>query len=363
MKNLVLLSLVFARVSAVSQVTINNSDFPTSGDTALVSVANIVDVDLVSTGEDYTWNFDFLTRAEQRINTFNNVGAASLTYQLVFNNGWFDPDYEADYYQNLLNFSIPSTEPLIGISIDKPVGFTKIESDRVETVGVGLEIEGFQVPVKYDTIDLIYELPFSYADNWDGTAYFEIDMNPIYDGILRRRINRSTVVDGWGKVTTPFGTFDVVRAKSTIEYTDSLRISFADTEIWLPIPTPTEVVYSWWGKEQKIPILEIITQDVLGTATTNSIEYKDRYYGEVGLENEELNTFQLYPNPATDIVNITCDGGVHSFTMVNLAGQEIMHHSFKGSHTSISVAHLPTGTYFVKLVQDNKSSVQLLQIQ
>ena len=67
--------------------------------------------------------------ASQRIDTFFDIGDANFTYQLIFNNGFFDPDYQADYFTHLLNFALPPTD-FIGITIENPVGFTKIEFDR-----------------------------------------------------------------------------------------------------------------------------------------------------------------------------------------------------------------------------------------
>src|SRR5690606_24477926 len=129
--------------------------------------------------------FESLVMNSQRIDTFFNVGDASFTYILVFNNGWLDPDYQADYYRHLLNFAIPPTD-FIGFSIENPVDFTKIESDRVEIVGVGLEISGIEIPVKNEIIDVEYELPMNFGDNWISNSVFEIDLNPAFDGILKR---------------------------------------------------------------------------------------------------------------------------------------------------------------------------------
>lgn len=251
MKKIGIFGLLLSVTSAFSQITITSGDFPDGGDTALVSISTDFDLDYTAAGGDFVWDFSSLEMTDQRIDTFFKIDDASITYQLVFNNGWFDPDYQANYYQNAFNFAIPATD-LIGVSIEKPVTFTKIESDRVELVGVGLEIEGIQVPIKNEIIDVEYELPLNFGVDWVSNSFFEIDLNPAYDGILRRYQERSSQVDGWGEITTPFGTFDVIRTISFIDFTDSLRITFGGDPTWIEIPTPSQVVYTWWAEDQKI---------------------------------------------------------------------------------------------------------------
>lgn len=347
--NLLCLALMFS-IAVHTQITIDNGDFPDGGDTAMVSISTDFELDFSAGGADYTWNYESLTMNAQRIDTFFDVSDASITYQLVFNNGWFDPAYQADYYTHLLNFAIPAID-FVGVSIENPVGFSKIESDRVEIVGVGLEVAGFEVPVKNEVIDVAYELPLTYGDNWISNSLFELDFNPAFDGILRRYQERTTQVDGWGILTTPYGTFEVVRTIAMLDFTDSLRVSFGGGDpTWYELPTPSQVVYTWWAKDQKIPVLQVVSQVIFGSETVTSVEYKDKYLGDVSLaENLNQPSLFLFPNPSSDVVKLISSNPIESVLMYSLDGKLINQAMWDITTNSLSVASLLPGLYILKI--------------
>lgn len=349
MKIYLLSSFLISSSLIMAQITIDSGDFADGGDTAMVSVSTDFGLDFTSSGTDYVWDYSALIMDSQRIDTFFKIETASVTYQLVFNNGWFDPDYQADYYQPLLNFALPSTD-FIGVSIENPVGFTKIETDRVEIVGVGLEIGGIQVPIKNDIIDLEYELPLNYDDNWVSNSLFEIDLNPAFDGILRRHQERTTQVDGWGTITTPYGTFDVIRTVAYLDFTDSLRLSIGGGDpTWTELPTPSQIVYSWWAKDQKIPILEVVARDFLGSETVTSVEYKDRYLGDVGLEETVLKTAVIYPNPTSDLVQIMTNETIQNIELYSFDGRLLTNANWDNVANHMDVSNLAAGNYILKI--------------
>jgi hypothetical protein len=339
----------------LSQVTITASDFPDGDDTVMVSVSSDFELDYESTGEDYIWNFSSLTYENQRIDTFFDINDASLTYQVIFNNGFFDADYQADYYTNFLNFAIPSLD-LIGLTIDKPVGFSKIESDAVEIVGVGLEISGVQVPIKSEIIDIEYELPMTFGDNWVSNSFLEIDLNPAYDGIFRRHQNRTSFVDGWGVVNTPFGTFNAVRVTAQLDFSDSLQITFGEISTWVEVPTPSQKVYSWFTNDQKIPILQVVSQNVFGVETVTSVEYRDKYRGVANIQDqEEQSQLSLFPNPASQTLNIEGLTETVNYNIYDIEGRIVQFGVLTPLKPIVITNQLDKGMYLIHFIsQENK---------
>lgn len=67
-----------------------------------------------------------------------------------------------------------------------------------------------------------------------------------------------------------------------------------------------------------------------------------------GTHNPEAKTAVLYPNPATDYINITGLTGNVRGSVMNVMGQKVMDFSTDGT-ASINVAVLPAGTYFVMI--------------
>lgn len=352
MKKWLLVTSLFIGYGAIAQITITNTDFPSGGDTALVSISTDFGLDYESTGPDYSWNFEALVMTTQRIDTFFDIDDASLTYQLVFNNGWFDEDYQADYYTHLFNFAFPATDL---VPISNPVGFTKIETDRVEAIGVGLEIGGFQVPIKNEIIDIEYALPLNYGNDWVSNSFFEVDLNPAFDGILRRHQERSSVVDGWGQLNTPFSTFEVLRVRSVLDFTDSLRITFGGEGLWIELPTPNQVVYTWWADNQKTPVLKVVAQEILGTETITSVEYKDRDLSDVGLSENQTNQLAVYPNPANESVHVNSNILIDQVSVYDLSGALVSQFVWNSATNELNVSSLPAGTYVLELKMGENS--------
>jgi PKD repeat protein len=87
---------------------------------------------------------------------------------------------------------------------------------------------------------------------------------------------RTNVVDGWGKITTPFGMFDAIRVRSIINEVDTIKISnpFPFT---LPIPN-RRIEYKWLAKGIHIPVLEIIVAVNGTTQNVQEVKFRDSYH-------------------------------------------------------------------------------------
>jgi len=361
-KVLLLFSLLTTGLTSYSQITITSNDLPIADDTVMVSASSqYTTVDFTSTGANHVWDYSGLYADSQKIDTFYAAPSPFSTYGLVFNNGLTNSDYVADYYNTLSGNAIPSVPGGV-ITIENPVFFTKNSTASSSIVGLGLEINGVKVPAQADTIDVVYHYPMDYTDSWDSTSYIYLDLNPAFDAQFKRHQARSSVVDGWGEITTPFGTFDALRVKSTVTYTDSIYADpFGLGGSWNDLGTPEDVEYTWWTNNNKMPILKIVAQS--GTATT--IEYRDR---EVvigaGLADNNSIEFGLYPNPANEIVTITSNENSNStIDVMDISGKLIYSDVIISTHQTIDVSAWEKGVYLVRITNDNKVNSESLVIK
>lgn len=333
-----------------AQITINSSDLPTGGDTVVVSSSiQFTTVDVATTGPNQTWDFTFLEADTQRIDTFFNLSSASAGYQLSFNNQFLSPDYKSDYYTKVSGNNLPAI-PGGFVSIDNPVIFTKNSPTNSEQVGLGMEINGYEVPTQADTIDVVYEFPMTYNDNWTSRSYLYIDMNPAFNAIFKRHQLRNSTVDGWGTITTPFGSFDAVRVKSDIFYTDSIYVDLGFGAQWNAVPTPNETVYTWWTNNNKVPVLKI----TVSNGAPNSIEYRDAIdYTSVSENKALVNSLNVYPNPATNILNVeTTDYIGAQIDIYSVNGQLIYTSMVNETNTALDLSKFNSGLYYIKLKTD-----------
>lgn len=335
-----------------SQITIDQNDFPAGGDTALISLSDDLTLDILSTGANTIWNYSNLHITSQRIDTFHNVSSASFLYQLQYNNVILDPDHAADYYSNLIGFDFGGVGGG-GITIDKPVSFTQVNSSSVKNVGIGVVLNGYEIPMSADTIDTEYALPMTYSDSWNSNSYIYVDLNPAFNGIFIRHQQRSSEVDGWGTVSTPYGTFDAVRVRSELNYNDSVYVDLGFGGTWLQLPTPNEVHYTWWSSDNKVPVLKVVAQVIAGNETVTRVEFKDYERNLAGIESEEITLARIFPNPANQNVNLLLDNSVKQVAIYSVSGELVYQNTVSGNSLQIDVQSWSPGMYMVQLTGEN----------
>ncbi|MDC3308661.1 T9SS type A sorting domain-containing protein [Crocinitomicaceae bacterium] len=78
--------------------------------------------------------------------------------------------------------------------------------------------------------------------------------------------------------------------------------------------------------------------------------------GSAGIEETENNIFNVYPNPAIDVINVTFTENFNgSVSILNVTGKEVMTSTVKGAQHSVSTDGLSSGVYYVK-VNDGMTS-------
>jgi hypothetical protein len=354
MKHLLLMSCFILSLQGIAQITVIDNDFPSADDTVMVSSSDETSLDITTTGANSTWDFSTINISAQTIDTFHSVASAPALYQLVYNNSWGNPDYVSEYYTPLTNFDL-SQGSGVGLEVESPVSFIRKTSTSIENVGLGMNINGIDVPASSDSVDVIYDLPMTYSDSWVSNSYTNLDLNPQFDGIFRRHQQRNSIVDGWGQITTPFKSYDVIRVKSLVSVQDSVYVGFLSS--WLELPTPDQIEYSWFANGEKIPVMQIITQDIGGTETITSIEFKDkkRYFASVN-NASSMNT-SVFPNPATDNISITFDGEIQNIEIYSVSGKLVYNNNAIGvSNHQVNTSTWEKGVYIIKLTTESETS-------
>jgi hypothetical protein len=348
---------VVSSFSLFSQTTITSADFASANDTVTISSSDEVTLDLLSTGAGSIWDFSAIDLSTQRVDTFKSLGDAELLYQFVFNNGFSNPDYASEYFLPWSNIDFSAGEQL-GLVIKDPVNFTKISSSMIEIVGFGVNANGFSIPAASDTIDIKYELPMNFNDTWYSRSYTNLDLNPAFDGIYRRYQQRTSEVDGWGQITTPFKTYDALRVKSYVDSQDSVYINIGGFGgQWIELPVPPSYEYEWYANGEDAPVFKVVTQDIGGTENISSIEFKDKKRDFASVQQNEIE-FSIYPNPAKNDLTISTGGQSGTLNLVNLNGQIIATQALSSGKTSVDVSGLSNGMYFAQIQIGEEVSIQ-----
>ncbi|MBW6478127.1 MAG: T9SS type A sorting domain-containing protein [Bacteroidales bacterium] len=267
MKKIIFLFILFKLISTglSGQITINNNDMPSAGDTLRYSLTiNPQQYDFTQSGEDSQWDFSGLKHQTQGLEEYQLVSNINfLMALLIFGMNAIATDAIGD---------LPLDE--FNLDVDGVYSVFSKSTAQYTLDGFFVLIDGIALPLKYSEADKIYSFPLNYADQ-DSTTFF--GNTSLGDTLsLTREGYRVNEVDGWGNIITPFGEFDVLRLKSTIHESDSLY--------WQSLGDPfvfkrTTTRYSWLAKNERIPILQVSYVAFEGFEDNPSvtIKYRDIY--------------------------------------------------------------------------------------
>lgn len=332
---------------ASAQITLNNSDFADGGDTVRMSSATDPAIDFLSTGTNYTWDFSNLVAESQVLKNYYDLSGTSTLMQFLFG-GFAPPKYQAT------NFTASSDLPLDQFGAFLPVNISEVNAvsrntaDSITSIGFSIVVEGNEVPFKSDTIETRYKFPANFGDTYSSRGYTHLDLNPLFDAIWIQYRQRSSEIDGWGSVTTPFGTFDALRIRHDIQEQDSLYIGQFGQ--WIELPVPATTIYEWWTIGELEPVLRITTSDFNGTVNVSDIEFRDSYDPLIAGTSELISEVNVYPNPAKDEVKLDGFQNGSSYIVVNSEGKLVQSGNIDASSQILSLDEFDSGSYilFVK---------------
>lgn len=363
MKKIYLFICLFAFWKADAQISITSADMPTPGDMPRSSLADsmsLANITYSNTGANFTWDYSTLTPDFQRVDTFVTApvnyilsfGSATVSRRLPINPGQGGGGGGPG-----------------GISIQSGYEFFRTTTSKFERLGYGGIVSGSPFPLSLvnNPKDIVYVLPLQYGSKdtsvskaiLDVTGFAYVEQNQI----------RYNDVDGWGSITTPYGTFDCMRiASSTVGY-DS--ISYNGLNFGNDRPPRTD--YKWLGKGEVVPLLQISTNTppMGGGELVSSATYRDSLRSNVpmvgiekGMDNVSVRT---YPNPTTDYVHFDWNeqlGANAECRIFDAAGKEVFSQKlFQNQVLDLNVQIWEAGTYFVKIGGDKKQYTGKLLIE
>ncbi len=334
---------LFLISSLHAQVVIDNSSMPVPGDTIRRHTTNTVNsIDYTLTGSSYTWDFSSLHSPNSTIDTFVNVLSTPILYNVAFSNP-FDQEHLATVAFKQTMQNIPMLQISDGYS------FMKNSSSQYAQVGVGVKISGVAVPMKFDNPEILYHFPVTFGARDSSDSEYHASITGFgYYGESRHRVN---FVDGWGTLYLPGDTFDVVRVKSVVKYTDSL---FLDT-IGFGFNFPrTETEYKWLTPGHHEPVLLITKQNNFIT-----VKYYTILPFDFGIEANNGNQgIQIYPNPATDKLTVILPENLSEnlLTVTDITGKEVYQKLCKNTDkTDVPLSDLEKGLYFIRISNSQQS--------
>lgn len=286
--------IILFSIHVQAQVTIGTADLPSADDTFRLSVTNPpTGVDFTSTGPNHTWDYSMLMPQSQRVDTFLSVLSVPSGFFFIGQNNFA-------LRANNLNIGGNGTGG-IGATGTDVINFYRNNSTAYSQIGIAATFNGIPIPIFFNPQDQLYKFPLDFGDtDTSNSVYtFSLSTNFYFQG-RRSRVNQ---VDGWGTITTPFGTRNnVLRVKTTVVERDSVHL---DTTLFgFPInqgfnlPPTTTIEYKWLAAGEGVPFLQANTGQ---NGTVNQIIYRDLRRSLIGVEELDARSgMEIYPNPSTE---------------------------------------------------------------
>jgi hypothetical protein len=336
--SLFLLTVAFPQ----SPISLGNSNMPGGGDTLRYSNAQLSSLgNYTQTGTNFTWNFSTLNPVSQGVRSFKMAFQTPYAFFFVGINEYGEkiadtlgagPVTMTNYYNYYRKSSSPSA----------------FLAD-----GVGITFSSVPVPSYYSDKDELYNFPMTYP-KYDSTTFkFTTSTNTNIPVKYSKTGYRVTVVDGWGSVTTPYGTDNCLRLVTTQYSKDTVRYNNFPFG-WLNYQRS----YQWLTTSSKIPFLEITGNLVGSNFTPTMARYRDvaRVLTTVN-EQDDLSGMVLYPNPVKDAIFMNAPAtGKAIIEICDIHGRLLRQETLSGSGISdIDVSTLRSGIYILRLREENNS--------
>lgn len=301
-----------------AQITLTQADMPKAGITVVSNYDLSPTVTPGSSGASVNWNFSALNNSSSQTTTF--VTAASTPYA-----GKFPAANLAD-------------------SIYDTAGYTFLSSTSSAFSVVGVtSIAGYNIDAQFTPPLEEVGLPANYLNHISGTTNVSTGAmafhSPPFDsGKAHLQFNYADTIDAWGSVTTPSGTYSVLRQKHYELDKDSLFVHNTITHQWSYYPSspkPTKSYeYVWFANAVNYPIVQM-KMDSTGKNVVNVLWYQ----GPLGVStvNAKQGGISVYPNPCTSQI---------TFMPANASGTRILN-VFDVAGRQMTTASMGNGAYYL----------------
>jgi hypothetical protein len=330
------------------QITIVSTDMAQAGDAVTRDSDTLATVTEGSAGANQTW---IMTNVTPRVTETTQVKLASATpYASSFtsSNLAMTNDNASYVYFNQSTNSLIST----GLAGD-------------------LLGNGSIITAPLNPTLLIHNFPRTYGDNFSDTYGLDVTTSGVSFGVYQVRFKRTATAldstDGWGKITTPTGTYNSLRTKHVEYVKDTTWIKILPISPWSMVSATADTTksFNWLAKETKLAVAEL-TFDTLGNPK-KFVWSKIAPTSGASIDNQLSKAIQLevYPNPAKETLWLKVGENVKNedyvFEIYNVQGQLVKSEKVAlqaNKSEAIDLSELHAGIYSWKMsnITDNQSS-------
>lgn len=322
--------------AATAQITITTAEMPSSSDTLRMSNATVFNpVDVSTTGPNQTWDFSSLQENSQVMWQYKNSSQTPYAF----------------YFFNSYGRKIADTLGAGQLQFTDVYQFYRNTSSQFTVRGTGFKYSILPLAGNYSDEDEVFFFPLNFGDRDSSNFDYEIALPAV--GSYGSKGYRITEVDGWGSVTTPFGTFNVIRTVAYIRAIDTVNIAGTGFAV-----ENNRREYKWLANNQRAPIVQVTGSEVFGAFVPTQTQYRDSWRRFALQENEILpdasNAGALNFTRIGQQITVMTGNKAGSITIIDMLGRTVATQSVSTGQTSTQIA-LPaeSGIYILSFKEES----------
>lgn len=238
-------------------------------------------------------------------------------------------------------------------------------SDALLMVGIATEMDDLGEvfsPVVPNEEFLVF--PYEYGYQGNETFHYDFAADVSLPGIdsmkMRRTIEKFSLVDAWGTMTVPMGTYDVLRVHETRDYTDTIwaKLAIFGWQVF-SVEEGEEERYLWWSDDPEVGYVLVNLNIAPGTGEVTDSEFMAAPQA-VGLgELQVYAGLTVFPNPAEDRLYVKNNiGSDIDYILTDVTGKILFSGVVDPSTREFhSVDDLAPGLYFIRYTTGMDSGV------
>ena len=339
---LILSSFSFVITSAIAQITITSNDITIPTHLVYQSTDTLPTVSVGSAGASQTWNMTALGQSTKDTLLFESYAWAPNanypTANLVVKQGSKSQFVYAISNSSSLSFlgnagvaniggfptNINQTDSPAEISVTYPYTYNSSFNNNYKT-----------------------KAKFYYGQTISG---YQIDSIREYSSV-----KKTAVVDAWGSLTTPLGTYNVIRSKETKITHDTVDAFVHLLLSWqnIQMTADSTTTYTFWANGVGFPL---VTATMDSTGNVKSVQWLTTLPA-LGINeySSSLNE-NVYPNPAQNEINFVADASKQkAIQLFDVAGRLINTVSILDEKTTISTSDFANGIYYYSIIGKDNS--------
>lgn len=324
-----LILVVVATFTSQAQITVTRAAMPQIGHQVVTGVDQTTSFDVGNAGANQTWDFS------NAVVEYYDTAVYILPQQA--------PNYQLYPGADMAGFMNSAEGMAYGFYEDSGTDIGIIGSDVFATIMPGFD---FSMHLIYQQPQWLF-LPYHYGDNHNynitGVGYSGLYINGVLSDSTKAvsHINGTVLVDAWGTMITPTGTFPVLRVKQTQEFIDSL-FTWTDNQWVFDYADPGSNLSYSWSSDQYGHIGQIYVDD-----RANGLNF---FVSQTVVNSSNIaladKQHSISPNPATDIINIQLPGTIDKVLIYDMSGQLQMSST---NQRRINISRLNKGMYIAKI--------------